>query len=74
LNRPLCLGPTTKALANAPEDVGRGDISAWTDKAFDLYGYKYRGPDPDMAFSKYARRGSWHREACGRSREARGSA
>jgi hypothetical protein len=37
--------------------VGRGDISAWTDKAFDLYGYKYRGPDPDIAFSKYARRG-----------------
>jgi hypothetical protein len=33
------------------------NISAWTDKALDLYGYKYHGPDPDVALSKYARRG-----------------
>jgi hypothetical protein len=43
--------------------VGRGDISAWTDKALNLYGYKYHGPDPHMALSKYARRGSWGRLA-----------
>ena len=27
------------------------------DKALDLYGYKYRGPEPDMALPKYARLG-----------------
>jgi len=52
--------PTTKMkeLSRLLKAAGHEAITAWTDKALDLHDYQYHGPDPDMALSKYATRGS----------------
>ena len=52
--------PTTrmKELSRLLRDVGHEGITAWTAVALDLHDYQYHGPDPDMALSKYATRGS----------------
>ncbi|MDT7883160.1 MAG: PaREP1 family protein [Thermoproteus sp.] len=52
--------PTTKMkeLSRLLRDVGHEGITAWTAVALDLHDYQYHGPDPDMALSKYATRGS----------------
>ncbi|KUO88246.1 MAG: hypothetical protein AT715_07920 [Thermoproteus sp. JCHS_4] len=52
--------PTTrlKELSRLLKEAGHEAITAWTDKALDLHDYQYHGPDPDMALSKYATRGS----------------
>ena len=52
--------PTTKMkeLARLLRDVGHEGITFVTALALDLHDYQYHGPDPDMALSKYATRGS----------------
>jgi len=52
--------PTTKMkeLSRLLRDAGHEGITAWTAVALDLHDYQYHGPDPDMALSKYATRGS----------------
>jgi len=45
-----------KSLSRLLEEAGHGGISLWTDRALDLHDYRYHGPDPDMALSKYATR------------------
>ena len=52
--------PTTKMkeLSRLLKEAGHEAITAWTDKALDLHDYQYRGPDPDMALSKYTTRKS----------------
>jgi thermostable 8-oxoguanine DNA glycosylase len=47
-----------KELSRLLRDVGHEGITAWTAVALDLHDYKYHGPDPDMALSKYATRES----------------
>jgi len=46
-----------KRLAMMLEETGYETVSAWTDKALNLHYYQHRGPDPDMALSKYTTRG-----------------
>ena len=52
--------PTTKMkeLARLLRDAGHEGITFVTALALDLHDYQYHGPDPDMALSKYATRGS----------------
>jgi hypothetical protein len=52
--------PTTKMkeLGRLIEEAGHYGISAWTAVALDLHEYRYHGPDPDMALSKYTTRES----------------
>ena len=47
-----------KELSRLLKEAGHEAITAWTDMALDLHDYQYHGPDPDMALSKYATRGS----------------
>ncbi len=50
--------PTTRMvwLSQMLEEVGHGGLSAWTDRALNLHDYRYNGPDPDLALSKYRSR------------------
>jgi len=45
-----------KRLAMMLEETGYETVSAWTE-ALNLHYYQHRGPDPDMALSKYTTRG-----------------
>ncbi len=45
-----------KTLSNMLEDLGHVGLAFVTSAALDLHDYKYHGPDPDMALSKYATR------------------
>jgi hypothetical protein len=50
--------PTTKmvSLALKLEEVGHEGVAAWTSLALNLHDYQHRGPDPDVALSKFRTR------------------
>jgi HEPN domain-containing protein len=48
--------PTTKMVSLKLEEVGHEGVVAWTPLALNLHDYRHRGPDPDMALSKFRAR------------------
>ena len=46
----------TVALSLLHEKAGHEAVTAWTSAALDIHDYQYRGPDPDMALSKFRNR------------------
>jgi len=48
--------PTTKMVSLKLEEVGHEGVVAWTSLALNLHDYQHRGPDPDMALSKFRAR------------------
>ena len=48
--------PTTKMVSLKLEEVGHEGVVAWTLLALNLHDYRHRGPDPDMALSKFRAR------------------